>query len=381
MRYTAHAACSIYCVWRVYRERSKQEAQRKGVVKVKANAQNQIAAPSVKSILQWIGKDFNEFAFHCGSAKIARNILRERSYKTFEIPKKGTKETRTIEAPIEPLKTLQKLALGALESLKPSKAAHGFVKGKNNATAASEVWRRIGIAKATVIGQDLRKAFPTVSRNKVRGIWLEVFPDLTGWQLHVLGRICCRNGVLATGSPASPHILNLAARKLDSDMINWTQNNGGLFLRYADDCVLIVYSHSQKRIRKARIALTRAIKRNGFIAHPEKSYATKIGFDSPAAEVVGAQVKISDIKAKKKFRRKIRALSHQYRRRLKARRENHQEAQRNSYGLRSLFARIKGLGSYAYYLTTKPTTTRNEEKFSIDRHSKLYHPIEVWNSG
>ncbi len=332
---------------------------------MKYTAQNLNAAPPVQSILQWIGEDFKEFAFNCGSAKIARDILRERSYRTFEIPKKGTSETRTIEAPIGQLKTLQKLALKALEILKPSKAAHGFVKRKNNATAASEVAQRIGIAKATVIGQDLRKAFPSVTRNTVREIWKEVFPNLTGWQLHVLGRICCRNGVLATGSPASPHLLNLAARKLDLEMKLWTQNNGGYFLRYADDCVLVIYSHNQKKIRKARLALIKAIKRNDFTPHLKKTYTTKIGVNSPAAEVVGAQVKPSEVKARKKYRRKIRALAHQYRRRLKARRENHQEAQRNSLGLRNLYARIKGLASYSFYLTTKPLSTKKREEYSL----------------
>jgi hypothetical protein len=343
--------------------------------------QNLNAAPPVKSILQWIGKDFNEFSFHCGSAKIARSILREKSYRTFEIPKKGTKETRTIEAPIEPLKTLQKLALQALETLKPNKAAHGFVKGRNNATAATEVAKKIGIARATVIGQDLRKAFPTITRNKVREIWREAIPNLTGWQLHVLGRICCRNGVLATGSPASPHILNLAARKLDEEMNSWTRNNGGIYLRYADDCVLVIYTHNRKKIKKARLALNKVIKRNDFIAHPEKSYATKIGFNSPAAEVVGAQVKPSEVKARKKYRRKIRALAHQFRRRLKARRESLQESQRNSLRLRDLYARITGLASYSFYLTTMPTSTEKEVKSSIDRYTIFSQPIDVWNSG
>jgi hypothetical protein len=323
------------------------------------NTDNPIAAPPVRSILQWIGKDFNEFAFHLGSAKAARDILREKSYRTFEIPKKGTSETRTIEAPTEPLKTLQKRALQALEVLKPNEAAHGFVKGRSNATAATKVAEKIGIANATVIGQDLRKAFPTVTRNKVRTIWQEAYPNLTGWQLHVLGRICCRNGVLATGSPASPHLLNLVAREIDTTMNRWTQNNGGTFLRYADDCVLVIYSHNRKKIANARKALTRAIERSGFQAHPEKSYATKIGVNSPAAEVVGAQVKPSEVKARKRYRRKIRALAHQYRRRCKARRETHLNAQQCSSGLRKLYARIKGLGSYAYYLTTMPKTTVN----------------------
>ncbi len=367
--YTAHVAYTAHTAYNVHtaytRVRIRQVSAAKGVVNVNRTTQNLNAAPPVQSILQWIGNDFKEFAFNCGSAKIARDILREKSYRTFEIPKKGTSETRTIEAPIGQLKTLQKLALKALEILKPDKAAHGFVKGKNNATAASEVARKIGIAKATVIGQDLRKAFPTITRDRVREIWREVFPNLSGWQLHVLGRICCRNGVLATGSPASPHILNLAARKLDLEMRSWTQNNGGIFLRYADDCVLVIYTHNSKRIRKARLALKRAIKRNGFIAHPEKTYATKIGVNSPAAEVVGAQVKPSEVKSRKKYRRKIRALAHQYRRRLKARRENHEEGQRNSFNLRNLYARIKGLASYSFYLTTKPIATKKRDENSL----------------
>jgi hypothetical protein len=344
------------------------------------NTPNPIAAPPVRSILQWIGKDFQEFSFHCGSAKIARTILREKSYKTFEIPKKGTSETRTIEAPIEPLKSLQKLALTALEVLKPNKAAHGFVKGRSNATAASEVAKKIGIARATVIGQDLRKAFPTITRNRVREIWREAYPELTNWQLHVLARICCRNGVLATGSPASPHLLNLAARKLDEEMNNWTEHKGGIFLRYADDCVLVIYTHNQKRIKQAQETLQRAIERNDFIAHPQKAYATKIGINSPAAEVVGARVKPSEVKASKKYRKKIRGLVFQYRRRCKARRENHSEAQQNSYGLRNLFARIRGLGCYAYYLTTMPNSARKVSKITIDRDPEINHPYSVWNS-
>jgi hypothetical protein len=340
-----------------------------------------IAAPPAKSIIQWIGNDFKEFAFHCGSGKIARNILREKEYHTFEIAKKGTKETRTIEAPNFELKNLQKAALKALEIQLPHKAVHGFTKGKNNATAATEVAKKIGIAKATIIGQDLRKAFPTVTRDKVRAIWKETYPELTGWQLHTLGRLCCRNGVLATGSPISPHLLNLALKPLDKEMENWTANNGGLYLRYADDCVLVIYSHNRKRISKARKALNRAISRAGFTAHPEKSYATKVGIDSPAAEVVGAMVKPSEVKSRKRFRRKIRALANQYRRRLKARRISHQEAQQTIRPLQRLFARLMGLGSYAHYLTTKPTTTNCTGNNPIDRNEVLHHSYRhVWNS-
>jgi hypothetical protein len=317
------------------------------------NYETPTAALTVTSILQYIGKDFKEFAFNCGSGKAAREILRERAYHTFEISKKGTSEKRVIEAPNPQLKTMQKRALEALETLKISGRAHGFTKGKNNATAASEAAKKLGISKATIIGYDMRKAFPTIKREQVRKLWLEVYPNLTGWQLHTLGRICCREGKLATGSPVSPHILNLVARKLDNKMENWTKQNGGVFLRYADDCVLIIYSHRKERINAAKTALKKAIESTGFIAHPEKNYTTRIGVDSPAAEIVGAKVKPSEVKTRKKFRRKIRALRFQLKRRCE---RNIKAPLTNAY--QHLYARIEGLTSYSVYLSSMPTSTK-----------------------
>jgi hypothetical protein len=312
------------------------------------------AALTVTNILQYIGTNFKEFAFNCGSGKAARDIIRERAYTTFQISKKGTSEKRTIEAPVQQLKTIQKSALKALESLKVSDRAHGFVKGKNNATAATEAAKKMGISKATVIGFDMRKAFPTITRSQVRELWKEAIPNLDGWQLHVLGRICCRNGVLATGSPASPYILNLIARNIDNKMEDWTKQNGGVFLRYADDCVIIIYSHRPERIRAAKKALKAAIEAAGFIAHPDKNYTTRIGVDSPAAEIVGAKVKPAEVKARKKFRRKIRALRFQLKRRCE---RNIKAPLTNAY--QHLYARIEGLTSYSVYLTSMPMSTKS----------------------
>jgi hypothetical protein len=321
-------------------------------ISMSENYETPTTALSVTNILQQVGKDFKEFAFNCGGGKAAREILRERAYHTFEISKKGTSEKRTIEAPNPQLKNMQKRALEALETLKISERAHGFTKGKNNATAASEAAKKLGIGKATIIGFDMRKAFPTIKREQVRKLWLEVYPNLTGWQLHALGRICCREGKLATGSPVSPHILNLVARKLDKKMECWTKQNGGVFLRYADDCVLIVYSHRKERINAARAALKRAIEGAGFIAHPDKNYVTRIGVDSTAAEIVGAKVKPSEVKTRKKFRRKIRALRYQLRRRCE---RNIKAPMTSAY--KHLWSRVEGLTSYSIYLSSMPMST------------------------
>ncbi len=326
------------------------------------NLQNPNHHASVRDIIQQVGENFKEFAFNCGSAKAARKILREQDYFTFEIAKKGSDEKRTIEAPGPALKNMQRRALQALESLKISEEAHGFTKGKNNATAATHAAKRLGIAKATIIGCDMRKAFPTINRDQVRKLWKEAIPCITKWQLHALGRICCRNGVLATGSPVSPHILNLVARKLDLEMTLWTNRNGGTYVRYADDCVLIIYTHRKDKIRAAQKALKRAIERAGFIAHPEKHYTTRLDVDSPSAEIVGAMVKPSQVKTRKKFRRRIRALAHQaMRRRLRNWRYETDEAYKH------LCMRIAGLTSYSMYLASKPTSTKSYNSASAQR--------------
>jgi hypothetical protein len=214
--------------------------------------------------------------------------------------------------------------------------------------------KKLGVSKATAIGYDMRKAFPSINREQVRKLWLEVHPNLTSWQLHALGRICCREGKLATGSPVSPHILNLVARKIDKKMENWTKQNGGVFLRYADDCVLIVYSHRKEKINAGRTALKRAIESAGFIAHPDKNYTTRIDVDSPVAEIVGAKVKSSDVKTRKKFRRKIRALKYQLKRRCE---RNIKAPITNAY--KHLYAKIEGLTSYSIYLSSMPMSTKS----------------------
>jgi hypothetical protein len=285
---------------------------------------------------------------------LAREILREKSYHTFDIPKKGTKEVRTIEAPNETLKLLQKRALEALEIVEVSRAAHGFVKGRSNATAAAEAARKLGVAKATVVGLDMRKAFPSISRERVRSLWKANF-DLTGWQLHTITRMCCKEGRLATGSPISPHILNLCAKSIDEKLIAWTKKrgNGGLFLRYADDLILIVYSHKAERIKKARKALKKAVLEAGFTPHPEKHYVTKIGVNSTHAEIVGAMVSNDEVTASKKFRNKKRGLLRQIKERaLKALFDPK---------IKKLKERILGMQAYEIHLTRMPKVETNRK--------------------
>jgi hypothetical protein len=305
-------------------------------------------APNPESILTHVGTNFKDFAKYCGSGRAAREILRERDYHTFNIAKKNTTETREIEAPNSTLKMLQRQMLNLLETLPINDAAHGFVKGRSNKTAADYIAKRMGIAKATFLGTDLRKAFPTVSRARIRELLKTNFPTLTKWQLHVMARICCRGGKLATGSPCSPIILNLCAQAMDEEIISWTKRNGGKFIRYADDCVLVIYSHTKHRIRAAKKFLRRTITKHGFIPHPEKNYTTRIGIDANHGEIVGLRVANNEVKTFRKFRRKVRALRHQLQVRSQLLPSDHQF-------IKTLLNRLAGMYNYMEYSSRPPT--------------------------
>jgi hypothetical protein len=98
--------------------------------------------------------------------------------------------------------------------------------------------------------------------------------------------------------------------------------------------------------------LKSAIESAGFIAHPEKNYTTRIGVDSPAAEIVGAKVKPEKVKTRKKFQRKIRALRYQLKRRCE---RNIKAPMTRAY--QHLYAKVEGLTSYSVYLSSRPTST------------------------
>jgi hypothetical protein len=107
------------------------------------------------------------------------------------------------------------------------------------------------------------------------------------WQVHIAAKIATYRGELATGSPASPMILNLALYKLDETMSAAAKKHGGTFVRYADDLTLTINTHKQKVINKIKAEMRKAIKAAHFVAHPNKRKTTRIGKDSPRAETVG----------------------------------------------------------------------------------------------
>jgi RNA-directed DNA polymerase len=78
-------------------------------------------------------------------------------------------------------------------------------------------------------------------------------------------------GVLPQGAPTSPMLSNLAAGKLDVFLYNYSQINGFVYTRYADDITLSsIYLPTGKSIKQIQRDVISIIRKSGFIENKDK---------------------------------------------------------------------------------------------------------------
>lgn len=172
----------------------------------------------------------------------------DRKYTSFEIPKKNGGQ-RTIKAPVEKLKVLQrKLAdllqdcldeINAARNLK-DRAAHGFKRKRSIVTNARQHRNRRWVCNI-----DLEDFFPSINFGRVRGFFIknrdfELRKDVA----TVLAQIACHDNSLPQGSPCSPVISNLVAHLLDMRLVKLARSTGCSYSRYADD---LTFSTNKKQ--------------------------------------------------------------------------------------------------------------------------------------
>ena len=215
------------------------------------------------------------------------SIRRQTAYRHFELEKVHSDETRLIQAPIEPLRLLQRRILERLVYTIPcSNAAHGAVPGRSVVTNAAA---HLPSARE-VLNLDLRKAFPSVRFARVRGVFRPLTRELlkkTG-QLdapvssevelkeetaHLLTALTTSplvedNGrtvyVLPQGAPTSGALLNLVCRELDRKIFKICKQHSTLKLRYTrylDDLTLSSPAEIPAEVRRE---VEHAILKNGF---------------------------------------------------------------------------------------------------------------------
>jgi len=238
-------------------------------------------------------------------------------YVTFAIPKRSGGE-RLILAPKKQLKAIQRKLLELLVSCLPvSDCAHAFRKGRSIRSGAEP-----HVGKDIVLRLDLTDFFPTVTWERVRGLFISYgysFPvattlallvteaerqpvEIEGKLYHVpVGRRHC-----VQGAPTSPGICNALVRKLDNRLAGLARKFDCNYTRYADD---LTFSGKLTRTQ-AHTVLSMARKittSEGFVVNDKKTrIQCKGGRQSVTGVIVNETLGLS-----RKERRKIRAAIHQ----------------------------------------------------------------------
>lgn len=155
-------------------------------------------------------------------------------YDVWSVPKKSGGR-REIEAPKMPLKLLQRRILDViLTPLGAHEAAHGFLSDRSILTNAC---RHVGCE--VVVNADIHSCFPSVSAELVLGaLRRDLGSQLLEPTLRLLTEVCTRSGVLPTGAPTSPMLLNRVLFKTDELLTAAAKARGVCYSRYADDITL-----------------------------------------------------------------------------------------------------------------------------------------------
>jgi RNA-directed DNA polymerase len=246
-----------------------------------------------------------------------RRTSETRHYINFKLPKK-TGGFRLISAPMPRLKAAQTWILdNILNRVAVSEAAHGFLPEKNIVSNA-----QLHVGAKIIVNFDLENFFPSISYRRVKGVFralgyaeaiAAIFALVTTApeteEVEIDGKtyfVGLGERHLPQGSPASPAISNLAARRLDKSLTKIAENLGFRYTRYADD---LTFSTADKDANVSKLmSQTRfVVKKQGFKINENKTRVLRRGRQQ---EVTGIVVN-DKISIDRKTLRKFRAVLHQ----------------------------------------------------------------------
>jgi hypothetical protein len=254
----------------------------------------------------------------------------ERYYRTFSIPRR--KKKRVIHAPRVALKVIQKWFGHYLaETVKPADCVFGFVRGQSAIKAAA-----LHCRSNWVYSIDIEDFFPNTSITKVAEALVSLGYPRHGAELA--SKLCCYQGGLAQGSPASPVLSNIVFREADSKLMALAQEFRLRYSRYADD---IVFSGQDNFPADLPQKAKSVIESGGWKVSPEKEWLSK---RPNRLKVHGLLVHGQHPRLTKGYRNKVRAFKHL----LKANRISDQDE-----------ARIRGHLSYAKSVDAAAEQTEN----------------------
>lgn len=182
-------------------------------------------------------------------------------YRSFQIPKKSG-GSRTISAPYPLLKECQRWIATQIINRRPlHPAATAY---RPNSSIVSNVAPHLSTGTQVLV-MDIKDFFPSITKKRLIG-W---FSSL-GYNYEVaisLTSLCCLEGHLPQGSPASPHISNAICVTLDRRLERLADHFSIKYTRYADD---MCFSGAHIPAEAVNL-IANAVTQSGFVVNPEKT--------------------------------------------------------------------------------------------------------------
>jgi len=241
------------------------------------------------------------------------------NYVQFTIPKRYG-GTRSISAPTDPLKMIQKRLSNVLQNCVEeinttnqfqAQIAHGFIRKRSIITNAQAHRRR-----RYVFNVDLEDFFGTINFGRVRGFLIkDRHFALPAPVATVIAQIACFNNSLPQGSPCSPVVSNLVGHVLDVQLVRIAKREGCTYTRYADDLTfstnkplfptsIAVPSADQPNAWQPGSRLAHLIAKCGFAVNAAK---TRMQYRDSRQEVTGLVVN-QKINVRHEYRHTVRAM-------------------------------------------------------------------------
>jgi retron-type reverse transcriptase len=273
-----------------------------------ASVEQFLAIKSVRELTVFLGVSYEDFTF-----LLYRKPAASR-YKSFIISKKNG-QPRLIEAPIKPIRAMQrKLADVLSEIYRPRKAVYGFVRQgsikRNAENHCNRPW---------VLNFDLKDFFHSVHFGRVLAIfqgWRFKFPREVA---VAIAHLCCHERRLPQGAPTSPVISNIACDRFDAEMVSFARAHGCRYTRYSDDITIsttrrdlpaVVVALAQKERPIISDLVATIVERNRFLINRDK---TKVHHRKKRQEITGLTVNIKP-NITRTFVRQVRAMLHAWQR-------------------------------------------------------------------
>jgi RNA-directed DNA polymerase len=216
----------------------------------------------------------------------------EKYYKFILIqkPNGGVREISIIS---QPLKKIQRAIHRLLTEIYLTEHVHGGVREKSNYTNA-----KVHCKKDLVLKLDLEKYFPSISHNRVYGLFLHEL-KCSRDVARLLTKLNTINGQVPQGASTSTDIANLVFRKTDYRLKGLATKFGFKYTRFVDDLTF-----SGRNISQQFITIVKSIVRDsGFRLNDDKE---ELRAKNQPQVVTGLSVKFKKPRVPRKKKREWR---------------------------------------------------------------------------